>query len=55
MSRERAIIQERVERLEQRIREGGGGAEWAKRKSREAGERLDRRVGEGKVAPPKDS
>lgn len=45
-------VRQRADDLARRIREGGGSAEYAERKSREAAQRLDQRVREGKAVRP---
>ena len=44
--------QEAAEKVYARIREAGAGQEWARRKTREAREEVQRGIDEGRVKPP---
>lgn len=45
-------VRERMEDLKRRAKEGGASDEWAARKAREAAQRLDQRIREGKAHKP---
>lgn len=45
-------VRERMDNLARRLREGGASAEYAESKAREAANRLDQRIRDGKAARP---